>query len=129
MEKSLRILIVDDEEIMRDLFSDILIDEGHSVEVVCNGKEAQEKMKNTIYDLIFVDVHMPVMDGLSTLRMILKNRPKSKVVMTDSMPGFLLEEFKKEGAVTCLHKPFHIQQVRMIVKQIIEQERNRDDEK
>jgi DNA-binding NtrC family response regulator len=126
-KEDIRILIVDDEEIMRNLFTDILTDQGYNVTTVCNGKEAEEKVKDAFFDIAFVDVHMPVMDGLSTLRMLMKKCPKSYIVMTDSMPNYLVEELQKEGAITCIHKPFHIQEVKSIVNQILEQKRKEED--
>ncbi len=122
--KDVRILIVDDEQIMRSLFSDILTDQGYSVTTVCNGKEAEEIVKDASFDIAFVDVHMPVMDGLSTLRMLMKKCPKTFIVMTDSMPTYLVEELQKEGAITCIHKPFHIDEVKTIVNQILEKKEN-----
>ena len=119
-KEDIKILVVDDEEIMRALFTDILTDQGYHVTTVCNGKEAEELVKNASFDIAFVDVHMPVMDGFSTLRMLMKKCPKTYIVMADSMPTYLVEELKKEGAVTCIHKPFHIQEVKSIVSQILE---------
>jgi CheY-like chemotaxis protein len=124
MDKNIRILIVDDEPIMRSLFTDILSDQGFPVTTVCNGKEAEEKVKDNCFDIAFVDVHMPVMDGLSTLRMLLKNCPKTAVVMTDSFPEYFLDELQIKGAVSCIHKPFHIEEIRSIVNQILEKKRN-----
>jgi CheY-like chemotaxis protein len=118
--KDVKILIVDDEEIMRNLFTDILTDGGYNVACVCNGKEAEEKVKEVTFDIVFVDVHMPVMDGLSTLRMLRKNCPNTYIVMTDSLPIYLIEELQKEGAISCIHKPFHIQEVKSIINQILE---------
>jgi CheY-like chemotaxis protein len=123
MNEDIKILIVDDEEIMRNLFTDILTDQGYNVTVVCNGKEAEEKVKDVFFDIAFVDVHMPVMDGLSTLRMLMKNCPQTFIVMTDSMPTYLVEKLQQEGAVTCIHKPFHIEEVKSIVNQILEKKK------
>ena len=120
MSENIHILIVDDEPIMRSLFSDILKDEGYNVTTVCNGKEAEKIIEGAFFDIAFVDVHMPVMDGLATLRMLMQKTPKTYIVMTDSMPAYLVEELQKEGAITCIHKPFHIKEVKSIVDQIIE---------
>ena len=119
MHPGVNILVVDDEEIMRNLFTDILHDEGHQVTTVCNGKEAQAKVQNSFFDIAFVDVHMPVMDGIKTLRYLREICPETKIVMMDSMPGYVLNEFKKEGAVTCIHKPFNIKEIRAVVGEII----------
>ena len=119
MPEKLNILIVDDEEIMRNLFTDILKEEGYEVTTVCNGKEAEEIVKNKSFDIAFVDVHMPIMDGIKTMYVLRKVTPKTSVVMMDSMPSYVLEESKKEGAVTCIRKPFSINEVRQVVTDIL----------
>ena len=119
MERDIKILVVDDEEIMRNLFTDILQEEGYNVTTVHNGKEAQDKIKEESFDIAFVDVHMPVMDGLKTLYMLREATPKTAIIMMDSMPQYVLQEFRKEGAVTCIHKPFDIRGVRKVVQEIL----------
>jgi CheY-like chemotaxis protein len=120
MKADMNILVVDDEPIMRNLFVDILQDEGYKVTTVCDGKEAQDKIKEEFFDIAFVDVHMPVMNGVKTLYAIREISPKTAIVMTDSMPGYILEEIKEQGAVTCIHKPFDIKEIRSIIIKIRE---------
>ena len=118
-QDEINILVVDDEEIMRQLFTDILQDEGYNVTTFQNGKETQDRIKDTFFDIAFVDVHMPIMDGIKTLYLLRDITPKTAVVMMDSMPDYVFEEFKKEGAVTCIRKPFNIREVRTVVGEII----------
>jgi CheY-like chemotaxis protein len=119
MPVNINILVVDDEEVMRKLFTDILQDEGYKVTTVCNGKEAQDIVQSALFDIAFVDIHMPIMDGIKTLRILREITPKTHVVMMDSMPDYLLAEIKKEGAITCIHKPFHITEIKSVVNEII----------
>ena len=111
MKKDIKILIIDDEEIMRSLFTDIFQDLGYSIIAVADGIQAHQKIKDMFFDIAFVDIHMPVMDGVQTIRLIKKVSPKTSIVMMDSFYDALLEEAKNEGAITCIHKPFHIRQV------------------
>lgn len=46
------------------------------------------------------------------------------IVMTDSMPGYMVEEVKKEGAVTCIRKPFDIREVRSVISEAVERSKN-----
>ena len=119
MTSDIHILVIDDEEIMRNLFTDILQDQGYKVTTVCNGKEAQEKIKEAFFDIAFVDVHMPIMNGIKTMQMLRQISPKTTIVMMDSMPSDILKEIKKEGAITCIHKPFNITEVKSVVNEII----------
>jgi len=116
---NINILIVDDEEIMRNLFTDILQDEGYKVTTVVNGKEAEDRVQGEFFDIAFIDVHMPVIDGIKTMYILKKITPKTAIVMMDSMPRDMLQEFKKEGAVTCIHKPFDIKEIRSVVCEIM----------
>ncbi|MFC1646337.1 response regulator [Candidatus Omnitrophota bacterium] len=123
MKKCINVLVVDDEEIMRNLFTDILQDEGHKVTTVTNGIEALEIVKSQSFDIAFIDVHMPVMDGVKTLQVLREIVPRVAIVMMDSMPSGVLKRFRAEGVVTCIHKPFGIDEVRSVVKEIINREK------
>ena len=65
-----KILVVDDEESIRFLFKEELEEEGFSVELARNGKEALEKLLAVRPDLITLDIKMPVMDGMEALKRI-----------------------------------------------------------
>jgi CheY-like chemotaxis protein len=67
------ILIIDDEPIIRQLFQKVLEHEGHSVLTAGNGREALEVMKHHLPDLLLLDMMMPLMDGMSFLRLMRRN--------------------------------------------------------
>ena len=113
------ILVIDDEEIMRNLFIDILQDRGYNVIAVSNGKQAQGEIEQVFFKIAFIDVHMPVMNGVQALRMIREISPETAVVMMDSFPDELLDEAERAGAVTCIHKPFDITEVMKVVNELI----------
>ena len=117
--KQLNVLVVDDEAVMRSLFTDLLSERGISVSVAKNGKEAVELVKKSFFDIAILDMHMPVMNGIETLRAIKELSPKTWIVMTDSFPDVFVDEALKEGAITCIHKPFDIQEVIDIVNKAI----------
>ncbi len=113
------ILIVDDEEIIRSLFTDLLSEEGCEVTCAANGKESIERVKEKSFQIAFIDVHMPIMNGVETVRAIRELSPSTEIVMMDSFPDIFLEQDLKEGAIACIHKPFNIHEVIDIVKEIL----------
>jgi len=123
MTKKVNIMVIDDEEIMHSLFRDILQDEGYEVITVSCGIEAEKKAKETFFDIVFIDIHMPVMNGLETLRAIRQVSPETTFIMMDSYPDYLLAESVREGAISCIHKPFDIEEVKSIIRKIIKKEK------
>jgi two-component system, sensor histidine kinase and response regulator len=67
---NLKILVVDDDELNQRLMRVLLTREGHQVEVASNGLEAFDAIKAKKFDLVFMDLQMPVMDGIETSRQI-----------------------------------------------------------
>ncbi len=78
---SLSVLVVDDEEFVRETLADMLTDLDHKVVTVNGGREALEKVATGNFDLVFTDLAMPEMDGWETAREIRKCRPGLPVVM------------------------------------------------
>lgn len=76
-----RILIVDDEEIVRSSLQDILNLEGYEVQSVANGEAALSLLQRETFDLILLDLKMPGMDGIDVLRAINKLSPDIKVIL------------------------------------------------
>ena len=70
--KNKRILVVDDEEIMRDVLSDLLESESYRVDLAENGAIALEKIRDNEYGVVLLDLMMPGVDGLQVLRELQK---------------------------------------------------------
>lgn len=119
--KRIYVLVVDDEDVMRNLFTDLLTEQGYEVIAVKNGREAVEKVKEINFAIAFIDVHMPVMNGVGTLKAIRKIKPQTRIVMMDSFPDTLIEEAKREKAITCIHKPFEIKEVTNLIEEVVKQ--------
>src|SRR5437868_9877924 len=113
MTRSVSILLVEDNRLYQLLFIQVLKEIKHAIlyGIANNGKEALDKLENsdTLPDLIFTDINMPVMDGFECLTEIKKN-PKIKnipvVILSSSTPQ--IELVHKLGAKAFLKKPSNI---------------------
>ncbi len=117
-----KVMVVDDDQYIRELYVEILTDEGYTVDSAREGVEAFNKLKKGGYDLILLDVMMPKMDGLSVMDALVKTPPPVKngpiilltnldheplirdamskgaaafIIKADITPGDLLEQVKK----------------------------------
>ncbi|MEW6033827.1 MAG: MEDS domain-containing protein [Chloroflexota bacterium] len=110
-----RILVVDDEEVVRHLLREVLVEEGHQVDAVDNAQDALEKIKAGRYDLILLDVKMPGMSGLELHRQIKKTAESlaARVVfITGDVMGVDTSKFISENKVPHITKPFSPEQFR-----------------
>jgi two-component system response regulator (stage 0 sporulation protein F) len=123
----MRILVVDDEAIIRHLLTDVLKDDQHQVVAVENGKEAVDKVKDSPFDLIFSDVHMPVLNGLEMVKKIRTIDKNITIVMMDSFPDLLSELAQEEGAIACIHKPFELKEIREVLKNFPDSKKSKEE--
>lgn len=116
MEKSINVLVVDDEQIIRDFFRRLLREE-FTVVTAKDGYEAIRAAKRNRFDVIFMDVKMPGINGVETLRKIKEVNPEATVFMMTAfeVPG-LIEKAIREGANGCLYKPFDVADVLQAVQ-------------
>ena len=89
-----RILVADDNEMLRSAFRGLLQGLGHTVDVVTNGREAVELVAREIYDLVFLDIQMPVMDGFEAALSI---RPEPAGVRVPRIIGVSAESEERES--------------------------------
>jgi two-component system, NtrC family, nitrogen regulation response regulator NtrX len=121
---SASILIVDDEEAIRTSLRSILEDEGYDVAVASNGKEALRVYTTDPPDLMMLDIWMPEMDGLETLRRVKEFVPTAPVMMM-SGHGSIETAVKaiKLGAYDYIEKPLSLENVTLRVKHALDQYR------
>jgi diguanylate cyclase (GGDEF)-like protein len=117
-----RLLIVDDEEIMREFLNEVLKDEGYAIDLAASGKEALKRMNDSEYDIVLTDIVMPELDGLGVVAAT-KDLPynPSVIVMTGYASMETAVESMKLGAADYITKPFNIDQIRIIVSKIVEE--------
>lgn len=104
-----KVLVVDDQKDIGDLYKTIIDTVGHNCIVTYGGKEALEQIKKIKFDLILLDISMPDMDGIELIKRIKKeqNASDAKIVfITASMPHDQdVNTLKALGAKTVLMKP------------------------
>jgi len=115
------ILVVDDELGIRDLLSEILNDEGHSVDLAENATQAREARSKGSYDLILLDIWMPDTDGVSLLKeWSLANLLTMPVVMMSGHATIdTAVEATRIGAFSFLEKPITLQKLLKAVEQAL----------
>lgn len=122
------ILVVDDEKNIRMLLSDCLEMAGYKVDIAIDGEHALEKAKASGYDLVLLDMKLPGIDGLEVLRQI-KMRDSNQTVIMITAHGTVATavEAMKLGAVDYLQKPFTPEEIRAIVRKVLDRRQIKDD--
>ena len=120
MDKT-KILIVDDELIMRESLSGWLKRDGHVVVTAASGEDAMRMLKNSRFDILLVDIKMEGMSGLDVLRLVKESDPDVAVVMITAYGSISTAvEAMKKGAYDYLLKPFDPDALGVLIDKITE---------
>lgn len=125
MGKENRILIVDDEIVIRELMTDILQDEGFATVSAPDGKAALKMLKEDgEFSVLFTDIMMPEMDGIELVREARKIAPGIvPIVMTGYATLETARAAVKEGAYDYVLKPFNLSEIKLAVSNALERSR------
>ena len=116
---SAKILIVDDEQFVRDLLEKVLRRRGHDVVVVGDADQALKALEAAEFDLLLTDVVMPGMDGFDLLRRVKSAYPQIKViVLTGYARKQSISDFLLYGADEYLAKPFQVHELLAAVDRV-----------
>ncbi len=113
-----KILIVDDEKMICEEFRDILQEDEHDVDIAFNGEEALRKVHEKAYDLVFLDVLMPKMEGNEVFARIRQISNVPVAIMSGFLPSHKEKEIIDRGAVACFKKPLDLGRVKKLVHSI-----------
>ena len=120
------ILIVDDEEPIRQVLTEVLSGHGYVVRAASDGEEALRELAAHDYDAVVTDVRMPRMDGLSLVRSVQQIAPDATVIVMSAYGSHdLALEAMKAGAYDYLGKPFRPDEVLLVLRKAEERERLR----
>jgi CheY-like chemotaxis protein len=117
-----RVLVVDDEVVIRDLTTDILEERGYEVLLAASGEEAIQRVvsEGDRLDLVILDLIMPGMNGIETLRRIREVRPEVRVLLSSGYrPETLQSEVERSDVVGFVQKPYRVNDLLQAVRAAI----------
>lgn len=122
------ILVVDDDEVMRQTLSDVLKKRGYAVSTADTGAQALSVVKDQLFDLILLDIRLPDMDGLDVLKSIKEVESDLMViVMTAYSDVQNAVMAMKTGAYDYIDKPFELEELKILIKKALEMQSLRNE--
>jgi CheY-like chemotaxis protein len=116
-----RILIADDEKLVRDLFVEALGGRGYEVDTAAEGIEALQKVRSGGVDLLILDLKMPDMDGTEIMKRIRKTGADFPIFCITAYPSpESLEESLKQGCFDYITKPFDMEEVLALIQRALD---------
>ncbi|MBA3060810.1 MAG: sigma-54-dependent Fis family transcriptional regulator, partial [Nitrospirae bacterium] len=116
-----KILIVEDEKSMREVLGILLEGEGYDVTLAAGGIDGISLLNKDIFDMVITDIKMPKVNGFEILKKVRETSPDTLVIM---ITAFGTTESAIEamqlGAYDYIHKPFKIDEIRLVVKKALE---------
>ena len=120
-----RILIIDDDAMIRDLLVQILEREGYETVTASGGKDGIKTHRENPADLIITDLLMPEKDGLETIMELRRNSQDVKIIAMSGGgkidPKTYLQIAKTMGAIETIAKPFHLRELLKTVQELLEE--------
>lgn len=114
--KKQKILLVEDEAVVRESLRDWLVEDGYDVECVDTGEEALERVKKEEFSVIVLDLRLPGIDGLQVFEHAKELKPETKGVIITAYPSKeTLDKARRLGLVDYLVKPFKISDLEKLI--------------
>lgn len=118
-----KILVVDDEVVLRRMFERLLASEGHRVTLAASGQEAQQLLKAESFDLLLLDKNLPAPDGVELAVQARKRYPQAVIVLLTAYASRESAEKLVGVADEYLAKPFELEHVRSVLNALMERRR------
>lgn len=120
MEQKRTVLVVDDENVVCRSFDRVLTENGYRVNTVLNGADALNKVKQTGFDIVFVDLKMPGINGMEVVRSIRHDYPQIQVIIvTGYNTPEAMAEATRLGVTECVSKPLSPERISNLAHQAI----------
>jgi len=111
-----KILLVEDEAVVRESVRDWLVEDGYDVECVGTGEEALERIKEEEFGVVVLDLRLPGVDGLQVFEHVKEVTPETKGIIITAYPSKeTREKAKRIGLLDYLPKPFKVEELEKIV--------------
>ena len=121
---SIRILVIDDEETIRKLFISTLGGTGYQVETAESGEQGIEKARETKFNLIFIDLKMPGIDGVETLRELWKMGQTVPIYIITAFYNDFIDQLQSAAndaiSFQVIKKPVSVDEIRSIAEVVAE---------
>jgi DNA-binding NtrC family response regulator len=128
MNKTIKILLVDDEESIRTATAAVLEEEGYAVDTAANGKEAIEKSNANFYNVALIDYRLPDMEGTELLTSLRETTPRMAKIMVTGYPSLQnAVSSVNKGADAFLMKPVGMETLLKTIREVIRKQE--EDEK
>jgi|GEM_PF-1980571 len=122
-KKSASILVVDDEEYLRNALCDILSTEGYNLIPAEDGETAINLYKNSHFDLVLMDLMMPGLDGFETIKFLKSIKPEVKIIILSGSSHYynnnILREIDVQGVI---FKPFELDKLLTMISRVLEEQ-------
>lgn len=120
-----RILVIDDDETVRETICDTLISAEFSITAAADGEQGVKECRRSQFDLVITDILMPKQEGIETILHLRRDHPDSKVVAISGSGAFdnssYLQMAKKLGAAATLQKPFSAEELINMVSSVLDE--------
>jgi PAS domain S-box-containing protein len=117
-----RILVVDDEEVIVELYVQLLQALGHSIDTASTGLEALRKIEQNTYDLVISDIKMPKMNGIQLFEKAALAKPGMRnrfIFITGDMNSLTSQQFSTITDHPCLIKPVNIEKIESTIRELL----------
>ena len=116
MKKKKKVLLVEDETVLRESIRDWLVEDGYDVECVETGEEALKRIKEEEFGVVVLDLRLPDIDGLQVFEHAKELKPETRGVIITAYPSKETQEkARKLGLLDYLAKPFHVDDLEKLI--------------
>jgi DNA-binding NtrC family response regulator len=123
VEATAKVLVIEDDEVLRQLLIDVLSDQDYEVEAAETGEEGLRAMEQDVFDIVLLDINLPGMDGMDVLRLVPARQPDAQVVMMTAFGTVdTAVEAMKQGAFDYINKPFSTDELLLTINRALEEQ-------